>query len=38
MRRQKLEKADMLPNIGYVLAGLGQIIKRQKEGWNYISG
>ena len=38
MRRQKLEKADMLPDIGYVPAGLGQIIKRQKEGWNYISG
>ena len=38
MRRQKLEKADMLPEIGYVPAGLGQIIKRQKEGWNYISG
>jgi intracellular sulfur oxidation DsrE/DsrF family protein len=38
MRRQKLEKADMLPDIGYVPAGLGQIIKRQKEGWSYISG
>lgn len=38
MGRQKLEKADMLPDIGYVPAGLGQIIKRQKEGWNYISG
>ena len=38
MRRQKLEKADMLPDIGYVPAGLGQIIKRQKEGWQYISG
>jgi len=38
MSRQKLEKADMLPDIGYVPAGLGQIIKRQKEGWQYISG
>jgi intracellular sulfur oxidation DsrE/DsrF family protein len=38
MRRQKLEKADMLPDIGYVPAGLGQIIRRQKEGWQYISG
>jgi hypothetical protein len=38
MGRQKLTKQDMLPDIGYVPAGLGQIIKRQKEGWAYISG
>lgn len=38
MRRQKLEKADMLPDIGYVPAGLGEIVKRQREGWSYISG
>lgn len=38
MRRQKLEKADMLPDIGYVPAGPGEIVKRQKEGWSYISG
>ena len=38
MRRQKLEQADMLPDIGYVPAGLGEIVKRQKEGWSYISG
>jgi uncharacterized protein len=38
MSRQKLTKQDMLPEIGYVPAGLGQIIKRQKEGWSYISG
>lgn len=38
MRRQKLQKDDMLPDIGYVPAGLGEIIKRQKEGWQYISG
>jgi intracellular sulfur oxidation DsrE/DsrF family protein len=37
MRRQKLTREDMLPNIGYVPAGLGQIIKRQREGWSYIS-
>lgn len=37
MRRQKLVREDMLPNIGYVPAGLGQIIKRQREGWAYIS-
>lgn len=38
MRRQKLDVKDMLPDLGYVPAGLGQIIKRQKEGWSYISG
>ena len=38
MSRQKLTPQDMLPDIGYVPAGLGQIIKRQKEGWSYISG
>ena len=38
MSRQKLTPQDMLPDIGYVKAGLGQIIKRQKEGWSYISG
>lgn len=38
MRRQKLARADMLPDIGYVPAGLGQVIKRQREGWAYVSG
>jgi intracellular sulfur oxidation DsrE/DsrF family protein len=38
MRRQKVTREDMLPKIGYVAAGLGQIIKRQREGWAYISG
>jgi intracellular sulfur oxidation DsrE/DsrF family protein len=38
MSRQKLTAQDMLPDVGYVKAGLGQIIKRQKEGWSYISG
>jgi intracellular sulfur oxidation DsrE/DsrF family protein len=38
MGRQKLTKQDMLPDIGYVQAGLGQIIRRQKEGWSYIGG
>ena len=38
MRKQKLVREDMLPGISYVPAGLGQIIKRQREGWAYISG
>mgnify|MGYP005811856063 CR=1 FL=1 len=37
MRRQKLAKEDMLPDIGYVPAGLAEIIRRQHEGWSYIS-
>jgi uncharacterized protein len=36
MRRQKLTKADMLPNIGYVPAGVVEIIKLQKQGWTAI--
>jgi uncharacterized protein len=38
MRRQNLKREDMLANLGYVPAGLGQIIRRQREGWAYISG
>ncbi len=38
MRRQNLKPEDMLPGIGYVPAGLGQVIKRQHEGWSYITG
>ena len=34
----KLTREDMLPKIGYVAAGLGQVIKRQREGWAYITG
>lgn len=33
MRRQKLTKADMLPNIGYAPAGIIEIIKLQRQGW-----
>lgn len=36
MRRQKLTKVDMLPNLTHVDAGLGRIIQRQREGWAYI--
>jgi len=38
MRRQKLTKDDMLSDLGYVPAGLVQIMKRQRQGWNYIGG
>ena len=36
MRAQKLSRADMLPHIGYVGAGVVELMKRQREGWAYI--
>lgn len=36
MRNQKIVRADMLPGIGYVGAGVVQLMTRQKEGYAYI--
>jgi intracellular sulfur oxidation DsrE/DsrF family protein len=36
MNAQKLTRNDMLNNIGYVKAGIVEIIDRQKTGWAYI--
>ena len=36
MTAQKLTKADMNPVIGYVPAGVVELMKRQGEGWAYI--
>jgi uncharacterized protein len=36
MKAQKLVQADMLPSIGYVPAGVVELMKRQREGWAYI--
>jgi hypothetical protein len=36
MRGQKLTKADMLSDIGYVPAGVVEIMQRQQEGWAYL--
>jgi intracellular sulfur oxidation DsrE/DsrF family protein len=36
MRGQKLVKADMLDGIGYVPAGVVEIMRRQQEGWAYL--
>lgn len=36
MRRQKLTRDDMLPNLGYVPAGVVEIIALQKQGWSVI--
>ncbi len=36
MRGQKLEKPDMLNGIGYVGAGVVEIMRRQQEHWSYL--
>jgi len=36
MQNQKLTREDMLPGIGYVPAGVVELIKRQQQGWAYI--
>lgn len=36
MRGQKLTKADMLPSVSYVPAGVVEIMQKQQQGWAYI--
>jgi len=36
MRNQKLVKEDMLPKVGYVSAGVVEIMEKQQQGWAYI--
>jgi uncharacterized protein len=36
MKAQKLARADMLGGIGYVGAGVVEIMQRQQEGWAYL--
>jgi intracellular sulfur oxidation DsrE/DsrF family protein len=36
MKAQKLSYPDMLPDIGYVTAGVVELMKRQKQGYAYI--
>jgi intracellular sulfur oxidation DsrE/DsrF family protein len=36
MRGQKLTKDDMSPDVGYVPAGVTEIMTRQNEGWAYL--
>ncbi len=36
MRAQKLGKADMVPGIDYVPAGVVALMQRQQQGWSYI--
>ena len=36
MKAQKLVYADMLPNIGYVLSGVVELMRKQQQGYAYI--
>jgi uncharacterized protein len=36
MRGQKLAKSDMLNGIGYVQAGVVEIMQKQQQGWSYL--
>ena len=36
MKAQKLVYADMLPDIGYVPAGVVELMQKQQQGWAYI--
>ena len=36
MRKQKLTQADMLPSLGYVKAGVVELMAKQAEGYAYI--
>lgn len=38
MKALMLDKDDMLPNVGYVPAGLIEILDRQRDGWQYVKG
>jgi hypothetical protein len=36
MKGQKLARSDMLEGIGYVGAGVVEIMQRQQQGWSYL--
>jgi intracellular sulfur oxidation DsrE/DsrF family protein len=36
MKGQKLVRSDMLDGIGYVAAGVVEIMQRQQQGWSYL--
>src|SRR5439155_20079684 len=36
MKGQKLARSDMLGSVGYVSAGVVEIMQRQQQGWAYI--
>jgi intracellular sulfur oxidation DsrE/DsrF family protein len=36
MRNMSLTPQDMLPQIGYVPSGVGELLKKQQQGWAYV--
>ncbi len=36
MRNQKVEKSQLLPGVGTVPDGIGELVAKQKQGWGYI--
>lgn len=36
MRNQKVDRSQLLPNVGTVPDGIGEIVTKQNEGWGYI--
>ena len=36
MQERKVEKAQILPGVGYVKAGILEIVEKQEQGWSYI--
>jgi len=36
LRNQKVDKSQLLPNVGTVPDGIGEIVAKQKAGWGYI--
>jgi intracellular sulfur oxidation DsrE/DsrF family protein len=36
LARRKLAKADLLPFVGTVDSGVAQVVRRQRQGWQYI--
>lgn len=38
MRHQNVTEADLLPGVGQVPAGIGEVVRKQEQGWVYIKG
>ena len=36
MRNQNVDKGQLLPNVGIVPDGIGELVARQRAGWGYI--
>jgi intracellular sulfur oxidation DsrE/DsrF family protein len=36
LKNQKVDRSQLLPNVGTVPDGIGEIVSRQRQGWGYI--